>query len=93
MRLTPDHERVTQSASEREDRGTRKGLGLDRTNRPASSETTGAGVPRKNDASMRAHNGTEPDLVEEESRFIVRVWKHPHAAAADKRLEGETLWP
>mgnify|MGYP001346157039 CR=1 FL=1 len=26
---------------------------------------------------MRAHNGTEPDLVEEEDRFIVRLWKEP----------------
>jgi len=26
---------------------------------------------------MRVHNGTEPDLVEEEDRFIVRLWKEP----------------
>ena len=53
-------------------------------------EATGLGVPRKIVAGMRAHNGTEPDLVEEESRFIVRLWKHhPHAAAADERLAGE----
>ena len=26
---------------------------------------------------MRAHNGTEPDLVEEENRFTVRLWKEP----------------
>ena len=30
-------------------------------------EATGLGVPRKIVAGMRAHNGTEPDLVEEES--------------------------
>jgi hypothetical protein len=24
---------------------------------------------------MRTHNGTEPNLIEEESRFIVRLWK------------------
>ena len=24
---------------------------------------------------MREHNGTEPDLIEEEHRFIVRLWK------------------
>ncbi len=24
---------------------------------------------------MRAHNGTEPDLIEEEHRFTVRLWK------------------
>ena len=38
-------------------------------------EATGLGVPRKIVAGMRVHNGTEPDLVEEESRFIVRLWK------------------
>lgn len=38
-------------------------------------EATGLGVPRKIVAGMRAHNGTDPDLVEEESRFIVRLWK------------------
>ena len=40
-------------------------------------EATGLGVPRKIVAGMRQHNGTEPDLVEEESRFIVRLWKGP----------------
>ncbi len=54
-------------------------------------EATGLGVPRKIVAGMRAHNGTEPDLVEEESRFIVRLWKHPHAAAADNPMEGDTF--
>ena len=24
---------------------------------------------------MRQHNGTDPDLIEEEDRFIVRLWK------------------
>ncbi len=38
-------------------------------------EATGLGVPRKIIAGMRAHNGTEPDLIEEEDRFIVRLWK------------------
>ncbi len=38
-------------------------------------EATGLGVPRKIIEGMRAHNGTEPDLVEEETRFIVRLWK------------------
>jgi ATP-dependent DNA helicase RecG len=38
-------------------------------------EATGLGVPRKIVRGMRDHNGTEPDLVEEESRFIVRLWK------------------
>ena len=40
-------------------------------------EATGLGVPRKIIEGMRAHNGTEPDLVEEESRFLVRLWKEP----------------
>jgi hypothetical protein len=35
------------------------------------------GVPRKIIAGMRAHNGTEPDLIEEEDRFTVRLWKEP----------------
>jgi predicted HTH transcriptional regulator len=39
-------------------------------------EATGLGVPRKIIEGMRAHNGTEPDLIEEESRFLVRLWKH-----------------
>ena len=41
-------------------------------------EATGLGVPRKIIAGMQRYNGTEPDLVEEESRFIVRLWKQPH---------------
>ena len=51
-------------------------------------EATGLGVPRKIVAGMQAHNGTEPDLVEEESRFIVRLWKHPRDAAPDGLLAG-----
>jgi ATP-dependent DNA helicase RecG len=38
-------------------------------------EATGLGVPRKIVAGMRQHNGTDPDLVEEDDRFIVRLWK------------------
>ena len=33
------------------------------------------GVRNKIIPGMRAHNGTEPDLIEEESRFVVRLWK------------------
>lgn len=40
-------------------------------------EATGLGVPRKIIQGMRAHNGTDPDLIEEEDRFIVRLWKEP----------------
>lgn len=38
-------------------------------------EATGLGVPRKIIRGMREHNGTDPDLIEEESRFTVRLWK------------------
>lgn len=34
----------------------------------------GLGVPRKIIAGMRQHNGTEPDLLEMEERFLVRLW-------------------
>jgi ATP-dependent DNA helicase RecG len=45
-------------------------------------EATGLGVPRKIIEGMRAHNGTEADLVEEESRFLVRLWRQPSALPA-----------
>jgi ATP-dependent DNA helicase RecG len=38
-------------------------------------EHRGMGVRRKIIDGMREHNGTEPDLIEEEDRFIVRLWK------------------
>ena len=38
-------------------------------------EATGLGVPRRIIKGMRAHNGTEPDLIEEDDRFLVRLWK------------------
>ena len=37
----------------------------------------GMGVRNRIIGSMRRHNGTEPDLIEEESRFTVRLWKEP----------------
>ncbi len=40
-------------------------------------EATGLGVPRKIIQGMRAHNGTEPDLIEDGDRFTVRLWKEP----------------
>jgi ATP-dependent DNA helicase RecG len=39
-------------------------------------EATGLGVPRKIVQGMREHNDTEPDLIEEDDRFIVRLWKN-----------------
>ncbi|MYA03211.1 MAG: transcriptional regulator [Caldilineaceae bacterium SB0664_bin_22] len=35
----------------------------------------GMGIRNKVIPGMRAHNGTEPDLIAEESRFTVRLWK------------------
>lgn len=43
-------------------------------------EHFGMGVRNRIIESMRAHNGTEPDLVEEEDRFLVRLWKQPRPA-------------
>ena len=43
-------------------------------------EARGMGVRNKIVPGMRAHNGTEPDLIEEEHRFTVRLWKGPKAA-------------
>ena len=38
-------------------------------------EATGLGVPRKIVRGRREHNGTDPDLIEEDDRFTVRLWK------------------
>ncbi|MDE2904904.1 MAG: hypothetical protein OXQ28_02350, partial [Acidobacteriota bacterium] len=38
-------------------------------------EASGLGVPRKIVAGMYAHNGTDPDLIEEDYSFTVRLWK------------------
>lgn len=38
-------------------------------------EATGLGVPRKIVEGMRRHNGTNPDLIEHEDRFTVRLWR------------------
>lgn len=40
----------------------------------------GMGVREKIIPGMRRHNGTEPDLIAEEHRFIVRLWKKPRPA-------------
>ena len=42
-------------------------------------EASGMGIPRKIIRGMREHNGTEPDLIETEDRFTVRLWKAPRA--------------
>ena len=38
-------------------------------------EHLGMGVRKRLIGSMRAHNGTTPDLIEDDSRFTVRLWK------------------
>ena len=38
-------------------------------------DARGMGVRSKIIPGMRAHNDTEPNLVEEEHRFTVRLWK------------------
>ncbi len=38
-------------------------------------EFRGMGVRQRMIPGMKAHNGTEPELVEDESRFTVRLWK------------------
>ena len=38
-------------------------------------EHSGMGVSRKIVKGMREHNGTEPDLIEAEESFLVRLWK------------------
>ena len=43
-------------------------------------EHMGMGVPRKILKSMHESNGTEPDLIEDGERFLVRLWKEPKPA-------------
>ena len=40
-------------------------------------DARGMGVRNKIIPGMRAHNNTEPDFIEEENRFTVRLWKEP----------------
>ena len=41
------------------------------------ADARGMGVRDKIIPGMLAHNGTEPDLIAQESRFILRLWKQP----------------
>jgi ATP-dependent DNA helicase RecG len=43
-------------------------------------EHMGMGIPRKILKLMRENNGTDPDLIEEEESFLVRLWKEPKLA-------------
>ena len=45
-------------------------------------DARGMGVRNKLIPGMKAHNGTEPDLIEEEYRFTVRLWKEANARAS-----------
>jgi ATP-dependent DNA helicase RecG len=36
-------------------------------------ENLGMGIPRKIVLGMRVHNGTEPALIEDQERFILRL--------------------
>ena len=38
-------------------------------------DARGMGVRNRIIPGMRAHNGTEPDLIEDENQFTVRLWK------------------
>lgn len=40
----------------------------------------GMGIKNKIIPGMRAHNGTDPDLIAEENRFTVRLWKERRPA-------------
>ena len=42
------------------------------------ADAIGMGVRNKIIPGMRDHNGTEPDLIEDENRFTVRLWKEAH---------------
>lgn len=53
-------------------------------------EHMGMGIPYKVIRGMRQHNGTDPDLVEQEMSFLVRLWAkgseagHANAVATDR---------
>ena len=41
------------------------------------ADARGMGVRNKIIPGMRDHNGTEPDLIDDENRFTVRLWREP----------------
>ena len=43
-------------------------------------DARGMGVRNRIVSGMRTHNGTEPDLIEEQHRFTVRLWKAPKSS-------------
>lgn len=48
-------------------------------------DARGMGVRNKIIPGMRAHNGTDPDLIEEEYSFTVRLWKSAKSWASSER--------
>ena len=60
-------------------------------------EARGMGIRNKIIPGMREHNGTEPDLIAEEARFIVRLWKSgarpPRAPNAEKLTDPRLASP
>ena len=71
--LLPDA--VTEENVKRGCRATRNGLLKDVLCAYGYMRHRGLGVPCAIVKAMRAHNGTEPDLVEDGGRFVVRLWK------------------
>ena len=49
-------------------------------------DARGMGVRNEIILGMRAHNNTEPDFIEEENRFTVRLWKDPEDIPAYQSL-------
>ena len=69
--ITPDHMRVgCRTARNQLIKDTMRDYGY--------MEHMGMGIPRKIIRGMKAHNGTEPDLVADagSERFTLRLWKH-----------------
>lgn len=58
-------------------RATRNGLLKDVLRDYGYVEHRGLGVPHRIVEAMRMHNGTEPDLIENDDRFTVKLWKKP----------------
>lgn len=56
-------------------RATRNQLVLDVLRDYQYMENRGLGIPRKIIPLMRAHNGTEPELIVDGDRFTVRLWR------------------
>ena len=48
------------------------------------ADAGGMGVRNRIIQSTRDHNGTEPDLIEDEARFTVRLWKEPKTRNLNK---------